>query len=95
MADLNSLIALNSLISTIAGKHESDAVKADLAVASTAVSLLVQTLVPHLDPSLNLSAIDAGLAKAFEGITDTVTAVETPVVAPDDSSATPEVAANA
>ncbi|GBR15649.1 hypothetical protein [Gluconobacter frateurii] len=95
MADLNSLTALNTLVSTIAGKHESDAVKADLAIAGTAMSLLVQTLVPRLDPSLNLTAIDAGLAKAFAGITDTVTAIETPVVASNDSSATPEVSANA
>ncbi|GBQ69575.1 hypothetical protein AA103196_2251 [Ameyamaea chiangmaiensis NBRC 103196] len=79
MADLTSITALNTLISTIAGKHESDAVKADLALAGTAVSLLVQTLAPRLDPTLDLTAVDAGLAKAFSGITDTITAIETPV----------------
>lgn len=81
MADLNSLTSLNTLISTIARKHESEAVRADLALACTAVSLLAQTLLPRVDPSLNLAGIDAGLTKAFDGITDTVIAAETPVAA--------------
>ncbi|WP_215747011.1 hypothetical protein [Gluconobacter sp. P1C6_b] len=81
MADLNSLTSLQTLVSTLAGRHESDAVKQDLTLVGTAVSLLAQTLVPRLDPSLNLSGIDAGLAKAFDGITDTVTAIETKLTA--------------
>ncbi|EHH68358.1 hypothetical protein [Gluconobacter morbifer] len=86
MADLNSLTSLQTLVSTVAGRHESDAVKADLALVGTAVSLLAQTLVPRLDPSLNLSGIDAGLARAFDGITDTVTAAETKVSTETEAS---------
>ncbi|MBF0859800.1 hypothetical protein HKD24_11305 [Gluconobacter sp. LMG 31484] len=100
MADLNSLTSLQTLVTTLAGKHENAAVKQDLALVGTAVSLLAQTLVPRLDPSLNLAGIDAGLAKAFDGITDTVTAIEAKVTTEAGTNADPsttqtEVSANA
>lgn len=76
MADLASITSLENLISTVAGKHESSAVKADIALAGNALSLLVNALVPNLAPGVDLSGIDAGLSKAFDGITAVISAVE-------------------
>ncbi|CAP57500.1 hypothetical protein [Gluconacetobacter diazotrophicus] len=70
MADLSSVSTLETLISEIAGKSESAAVKADIAIAGTAVSLLAQTLVPRLDPALDLAFVDAALTKVFAGLAD-------------------------
>lgn len=69
MQELQSVTALESLVSQIAGKHESAEVKADLALAGTAVGLLAQTLVPRLDPVLDLAGFDAALSDIFSGIT--------------------------
>ncbi|WP_338331324.1 hypothetical protein [Acetobacter sp. LMG 32666] len=69
MSELQSTIALNGLVSQIAGKHEDAAVKADLNLAGTAVSLLVQTLVPRLDPALDLNGVDTALSEIFSGMT--------------------------
>lgn len=91
MSDLASLTSIQNMISAIAGKHESAAVKSDLAIAGTAVSLLVQTLVPRLDPKFDLSGLDAGLAQGFDGFTAAITAAETPLA---DTSST-ETTANA
>ncbi|NVN09692.1 hypothetical protein, partial [Nguyenibacter vanlangensis] len=66
--NLKSVTALETLITDVAGKSESAAVKADIAIAGTAVSLLAQTLVPRLDPTLDLSAVDAALARVFGGL---------------------------
>lgn len=76
MADLASITSLENLISTVAGKHESAAVKADISLAGNALSLLVNALVPNIAPGVDLSGIDAGLAKAFDGITAVISAVE-------------------
>ncbi|OUJ16476.1 hypothetical protein [Acetobacter sp. DsW_063] len=76
MADLASITSLETLISTVAGKHESAAVKADIALAGNALSLLVNALVPNLAPGVDLSGIDAGLSKAFDGITAVISAAE-------------------
>ncbi|MCP1243859.1 hypothetical protein, partial [Acetobacter lambici] len=69
MSELQSATALNGLVSQIAGKHEDAAVKADLNLAGTAVSLLVQTLVPRLDPALDLNGVDTALSEIFSGMT--------------------------
>ncbi|MCI2023594.1 MAG: hypothetical protein LKJ63_03205 [Acetobacter fabarum] len=69
MNELQSATALNGLVSQIAGKHEDAAVKADLNLAGTAVSLLVQTLVPRLDPALDLNGVDTALSEIFSGMT--------------------------
>jgi len=79
VSDLKSLTAIQNMISAVAGKHESAAIKADLAIARSAVSLLVQTLLPRVDPTLDLSGLDAGLAQGFDGFTAAITAVQTPV----------------
>jgi len=81
VSDLKSLTAIQNMITAVAGKHESTAVKADLAIAGSAVSLLVQTLLPRVDPTLDLSGLDAGLAQGFDGFTAAITAAQTPVVA--------------
>lgn len=69
MPELQSVTALEGLVSQIAGKHESAEVKADLALAGTAVGLLAQTLVPRLDPALALAGFDDALSEIFSGIT--------------------------
>lgn len=69
MNELQSATALTGLVSQIAGKHEDAAVKADLNLAGTAVSLLVQTLVPRLDPALDLNGVDTALSEIFSGMT--------------------------
>ncbi|GBQ69531.1 hypothetical protein AA0474_1949 [Acetobacter lovaniensis NRIC 0474] len=69
MNELQSATALNGLVSQIAGKHEDAAVKADLNLAGTAISLLVQTLVPRLDPGLDLNGVDTALSEIFSGMT--------------------------
>ncbi len=76
MDQLTAVTALTDLIDTVAGKHESAALKSDLALVSAAASLLATTLVPRLDPALNLPAVDAALAKALGGIADTIRAIE-------------------
>lgn len=52
------------MIEAVAGKYESAAIKADLAIAGKAVSLLVQTILPPVDPTFDLSGLEAGLPKA-------------------------------
>ncbi|MBM9401531.1 hypothetical protein JUN65_08020 [Gluconacetobacter azotocaptans] len=84
--DLKSIAALETLISDAAGKSESAAVKADIAIAGTAVSLLASTLVPRLDPALDLGAVDAALAKVFGGLSDLKAAIAPPVAANSDAS---------
>lgn len=69
MPELQSVTTLEGLVSQIAGKHESAEVKADLALAGTAVGLLAQTLVPRLDPVLDLAGFDDALTEIFSGIT--------------------------
>lgn len=76
MDQLTAVTALADLIETVAGKHESAALKSDLALVGAAASLLATTLVPRLDPALNLPAVDAALAKALGGIADTIRAIE-------------------
>lgn len=76
MDELTSIAALDGLIETVAGKHESAAVKADLALVGSAVSLLTRALLPKIDPAIDLTALDAALAKAFGGIDDTIRAIE-------------------
>lgn len=79
MSDLKSLASIQSMIAAVAGKHESAAIKADLAIAGSAISLLVQTLLPRVDPTLDLAGLDAGLAQGFDGFTAAITAVQTPI----------------
>ncbi|NVN44428.1 hypothetical protein HW537_11015 [Asaia siamensis] len=80
MSDLKSLASIQNMIAAVAGKHESPAIKADLAIAGSAVSLLVQTLLPRVDPTFDLAGLDAGLAQGFDGFTAAITAAQTPVV---------------
>ena len=68
MSDLKSITALETLISDIAGSHESAAVKNDIEIAGTALSLLVTAIVPNLAPSVDVSAIDTALADTFNGL---------------------------
>lgn len=82
MDEMTAVTALEGLIETVAGRHESAAVKSDLALVGSAVSLLTKALLPRLDPSINLSAMDAGLAKAFDGISDTIRAIEGSIAQP-------------
>lgn len=76
MKTLSSVTAVESLLNQIAGRHDSEELKTDLALASSAISLVVQTLVPRLDPKLNLDGVDQGLAKAVAGISDTLSAID-------------------
>ena len=94
MQELQSVSALEGLVSQIAGKHESAEVKADLALAGTAVGLLAQTLVPRLDPALDLAGFDAALSEIFSGITKlaALTTPTSPAVQAVQSTA--ETAAN-
>ncbi|MBB2189228.1 hypothetical protein HLH34_04520 [Gluconacetobacter azotocaptans] len=87
MADLKSVTALEALISDAAGKSESAAVKADIAIAGTAASLLASTLVPRLDPALDIDGVDAALAKVFSGLSDLKAAIAPPVPAVPAESA--------
>ncbi|WP_025841354.1 hypothetical protein [Asaia platycodi] len=79
MSDLKSLASIQNMIAAVAGKHESPAIKADLAIAGSAASLLVQTLLPRVDPTLDLAGLDAGLAQGFDGFTAAITAVQAPI----------------
>jgi len=72
---LKSIDAIETLISTLAGSHESAAVKSDIAIAGTALSLLASTLIPSLAPSVDVAGIDAAVTKIVTGITDLRTAV--------------------
>lgn len=76
MKTLSSITAVESLLNQIAGRHDNEELKADLALASAAMSLVVQTLVLRVDPKLNLDGIDQGLAKAIGGISDTINALD-------------------
>ena len=79
MSDLKSLASIQNMIEAVAGKHESAAIKADLAIAGSAVSLLVQTLLPRVDPTLDLAGLDAGLAQGFDGFTAAIAAAQKPI----------------
>ncbi|WP_406586381.1 hypothetical protein [Asaia lannensis] len=87
MSDLKSLASIQNMIEAVAGKHESAAIKADLAIAGSAVSLLVQTLLPRVDPTLDLAGLDAGLAQGFDGFTAAITAAQKPVATGEVSNA--------
>nr|WP_249199805.1 hypothetical protein [Gluconobacter sp. Dm-62] len=86
---MNSLTSLQTLLSALAGKHGNDAVAQDLALIGTALSVPGRTLVPHIAPYPNLVAIEAGLVKAFNGITDIVTAIESKLMAELNMDADP------
>jgi len=75
MPDLTSINAIETLISTLAGSHESATVKADIAIAGTALSLLASTLIPSLAPSVDVTGIDAAVTKIVTGISDLRAAV--------------------
>ncbi|GBR56547.1 hypothetical protein [Gluconobacter sphaericus] len=91
MSDLASLTAAQNMLTAIAGKHESAALKDDLALASSAISLVIQTMVPRLDPKFDLSGVDAGVAAGLNGFTAAITAAGTPL---EDATST-ETTANA
>lgn len=90
----SSISAAETLIDAAIGRSESPAVKSDIAMAGTALSLVLGAVLPAAAPHVNVSGIDAALTKILTGITDLRAAIEAPSVdqAGGDPANTPAVA---
>jgi len=79
MPDTNTtaIPALESLVETALGKKDTASTQADIALAGNLLQTLIPVIVEKAAPNLDLSGIDAALAKILTGISDLKTAIET------------------